>query len=304
MATWRIQEAARAPALRRWQDGLARAFVRLDARAVGPQDVFEGRIEQARAGALRISRVAASGHEVVRRAEHAARGRGDTVFANLQLSGRGAVTMAGGRVETGPMDLCLVPTGEPYAIRHDRAFELVSFALPGDALPHGLGPGRLALSGTPAGRELAGVLGSLAALAVRMPAQGAVLAGQIAATLGLAAAAVADAPEDDEALRAAIAAHLGRRHADPGLSARHVAAAFGLSERRLHALFAPTGESVGARIEAARLATAARLLETTGDPVSVVAARSGYRDPAYLARQFRRARGCSPRDWRAARSSR
>ncbi|MEM7491350.1 MAG: helix-turn-helix domain-containing protein, partial [Pseudomonadota bacterium] len=180
----------------------------------------------------------------------------------------------------------------------------ISFALPLDDLPRGLGMGVTPLSRSGAGRELAGVLAGLAALAERLPEASAALEGQIRQTLGLAARLAPTRGADDaEVLRAAIAAHIARRHGDPDLSAAPLAAAFGLDPRRLHALFEGTGRSVGARIEAARLAAAARLLEETDLPVSQVARRAGFRDPAYLSRVFRRRHGASPRDWRAARSS-
>ncbi|MEM7711452.1 MAG: helix-turn-helix domain-containing protein [Pseudomonadota bacterium] len=305
MGTWRIHPTPAETALARWQDGLAGAFVRLDAHMDGAGP-FSGRIDGTRVGTLTVSRVRAAGHEVRRRAEHIRHDGADIVFANLQIAGRCEVETPRGRDVLRPMDLHLVETAEPYAIRHARAFDLLSIALPRAALPPGLAPGAVPLSRGAAGREIAGLiagLGRLAALGGGAAADA--LEAQIRATLALGASMmpVGPAGDGDVALRVAIEAQIDRRAGDPDLGAAALAAAFGLSRRRLHALFAGTGRTVGTRIEAARLARAERLLRDASVPIGTVARRAGYRDPAYLARRFTWAPGVTPRDWRVARSS-
>lgn len=301
MQTWRINRTTATTGLRRWQDGLASAFVRLDAQAVKADD-FAGSIEQARLPGGEVSRVSATAHRIVRRVEHCRRAEGDTLFANLQISGRGEVETPWDAHRPGPMDLSVVATSEPYRITHAGDFSLFSFALPRASLPMELRPGLIRLSRSAAGRELSGVLGGLGALAMRMPDQARALETQIRSTL-LLALSIRTGDDDAEALRTAIRAFIARRHADPGLSAAPIAASFDLTVRDLHRLFDPTGRTVGALIEAARLASAEEMLQATDLPISIVAARSGFRDPSYFGRVFRRRRGQSPRDWRAARSS-
>ncbi len=301
MKTWRINESAPTLGLRRWQDGLADAFVRLDAEQVRNEE-FAGRIEQVRLDDSEVSRVSASAHRVVRLAEHAAHSKQDVVFANLQLSGRGRVELPVGVFDPQPLDICIIPTTEPYTITHSTGFDLVSFAIKQEALPAGVEPGILPLSRSAAGRELGNVLGGLVSLAMQMPAASNAVQKQINALLGLAASAVSEV-NDDAALRTAICAHIQRMHTRPGLSAAPIAASFNLTERRLHALFAETGQTIGERIEAARLATAAKLLRDTDFTIAMIAHRSGFRDPSYFARVFRRSRDLSPRSWRAAQLS-
>ncbi|MEM1386399.1 MAG: AraC family transcriptional regulator [Pseudomonadota bacterium] len=304
MKTWRINKTTSAIGLKRWQSGLAAAFVRIDAEQVGG-DEFAGRIEQVRMAQGQVSRVCASAHRVVRRAEHAAQRKQDVIFANLQLCGRGRVEMSGTAFEPEPSDLCIIPTAEPYSITHKTNFDLLSFAIRQDALPQGVQPGILRLSRSAAGRELGNVFRGLGALAIRAPKERFAVEQQISVLLSMAASIASDAKEaeSDDALRAAICAHIDRMHHRPDLSAAPIAAAFDLTERRLHALFEATGQSVGDRIETARLSTATTLLRDTGLPVAVVARRSGYRDPSYFARVFRRHHHASPRDWRAAQLS-
>jgi AraC-like DNA-binding protein len=47
-----------------------------------------------------------------------------------------------------------------------------------------------------------------------------------------------------------------------------------------------------------KLQHAARLLATTQDPIFAVASASGYEDPFYFSRSFRKIMGCSPRTYR------
>ncbi len=294
MQTWRINSPD--TELRSWQNGLAAAFVRLDAESLGSSE-FRGKIEQAKLPDGQVSRVKATSHRVLRRKEHVVERRRDVVFVNLQISGRGSIEMPGLSFETPPMDLCIVPTSEVYSIAHAAPFELISIALHQDALPDNLEPGVARLSRSAAGRELAGVLANLGSLALRLPGSMAALDQQIVGTLALIGSLSGEETGDD-AMRNAILAHITRQHTQHGMAASQLAAVFGLTERQLHALFASSGQSVGARIETARLRTACDLLTTTTLPVSNVATRSGFRDPSYFARIFRRKFGMSPRDWR------
>lgn len=295
MQTWRVNSPN--DGLRSWQHGLAAAFARLDAESLGSND-FRGKIEQATLIDGQVSRVRATSHRVLRRKEHVAARRRDVVFVNLQVSGRGSVDMPGLSFDTAPMDLSIVATSDVYSIAHAAPFELISFALPQDGLPANLKPGLKRLSQSAAGRELAGVLAGLSALAMRLPDGATTLEQQIRGALALVGS-ISREDTGDDALREAILAHIARQHGQHGLSASPLAAAFGLSERQLHLLFEPTGQSIGARIEVARLETACTLLRTTRLPVSTIATQSGFRDPSYFARVFRRKFGVSPRDWRA-----
>ena len=214
--------------------------MRLDAQAVGDDADFVGKIEQAHIPSGQVSRVRATPHRVLRRSEHVARRRRDLLFANLQLSGRGLVEMPQGSYETAPMDLCLVSTSEPYSITHTAPFELISIAIPQDALPATLDPGLLRLSQSPAGRELANVLAGLGALALQLPAANDALNAQILSTLSLVHEVSADETKGT-ALLQAIQAHIARCHTQLELLGPPLAASFGITERKIHALFEETG---------------------------------------------------------------
>lgn len=93
-----------------------------------------------------------------------------------------------------------------------------------------------------------------------------------------------------------------RAHAASHVSRSELAGLVGLSEPYLAALFrTATGMSVLQYQTRQRMAVARELLDTTGLPVSEVARESGYADPLYFSRQFRRIHGMSPEIYRTHR---
>jgi AraC-like DNA-binding protein len=84
---------------------------------------------------------------------------------------------------------------------------------------------------------------------------------------------------------------------DPGLTVAAVAAALGLSPRRVHALLAARGEKFGALLLARRLAiahAALRLPQNAGLGVAQVGYRAGFNSASHFSRAFRARYGLSP----------
>jgi len=103
-------------------------------------------------------------------------------------------------------------------------------------------------------------------------------------------------------VRAALA-YIDAELPDPGLNATRIAAAQGISRRRLDEILLQTvGVSLNAQIWNRRLAQAATDLR---DPrhatrtVTDIAFAVGFVDAAHFARSFKRRYLCSPRDWRS-----
>ncbi|MGJ4843091.1 helix-turn-helix domain-containing protein [Leifsonia sp. Le1] len=119
----------------------------------------------------------------------------------------------------------------------------------------------------------------------------------------LAAALFADPPEAVDALTAArayIDTNLGCTRLNPAM----VAAATFVSVRTLHALFAPTGASVSARIRNRRLDACRLDLADDGcahRTIADIALAHGLADPAHFSRLFAGRFGVSPRAYRAGR---
>jgi len=103
------------------------------------------------------------------------------------------------------------------------------------------------------------------------------------------------------ARRAAAERFIVRNLHRPHLSPAHVAAAVGVSVRRLHGLFEPTGVSIGRRIVALRLAKARDLLAGEADlSVTEVAYRCGFDNLATFYRLFKAAFQMTATELRAA----
>ena len=126
---------------------------------------------------------------------------------------------------------------------------------------------------------------------------------QLAALAHGAADARSEANRDAVAAarRAAAERFIQRNLHRHDLSPAQVAAAVGLSVRRLHALFEPGGVSVARRIGALRLELARRMLSGESDlPVTEIAFRCGFDNLATFYRRFKSAFGMTATEFRAA----
>ncbi|GFE64936.1 helix-turn-helix domain-containing protein [Litoreibacter roseus] len=303
MKTWQVTSEDVQVGLSKWADGLQEAFVQLEPVAT-VQDGFFGQIRQVTAADLTVSMVTSNGHEVRRLPSHIRRRAGDTVFMNVLSRGRSFVTQSDLQ-EIAPMDISIVDTRAPFAIRHDSPFQLASIALPSDWVAADL-VCHHALSRSAAGRELSSIIWSLAqAFLTASPENDQFrvsLVGQIQHSLAL----LSQIEKTEAAPHTAVEMLQSyvRRHLDhPELRAAQLAAHFGVSVRRVHQLFEPTGHTVSEFINDTRLSRAAELLvdpDAVHRSISDVAWKVGYGDPSYFTRRFRRRFGCSPRAYRRA----
>lgn len=88
----------------------------------------------------------------------------------------------------------------------------------------------------------------------------------------------------------------------PDLSVDLLASWLGVGADQLTRSFRrATGTTPMARLVRLRMERAASLLATTAMPVAAVATATGFADPAYFCRAFRRAHGLPPGRWRRAR---
>ncbi|MFZ2897980.1 MAG: two-component regulator propeller domain-containing protein [Saprospiraceae bacterium] len=121
--------------------------------------------------------------------------------------------------------------------------------------------------------------------------------------LSLAAGAPAQAPEstpkeEDEfvlRVRGLIEAHLSDPHYSVEQLCRELAMGYSNLHRKLTAL---TGYSANHFIRYIRLCEAKRLLRETPITISEAAFQSGFEDPAYFARAFKKEFGLTPTEWR------
>ena len=307
MQSWSTAGRSRALPFGSWADDLAQAFVRLEPRRTADAP-FRGRIAKANAGRIDISRVEASGHKVVRLAEHIRRSTADICFVNLQIGGFGQTGQGGRERQSRPDDLTVVDTTRPYEIAHTETFSLHSIAVPRADVPRGLRErGGLRLSATQDGRRVARLLHGYAemALAAR-PDDGAtpMLGAHILDLLSYADGIDSARPERRLAAdtrRAMIADFVQQNLTDPNLSAHVVARAFGISTRYLHKLFAATDTTFSGFVNDHRLDRAAALLALPNDgnrTILQIALEAGFGDLSHFNRRFKRRFGETPRAFR------
>ena len=116
----------------------------------------------------------------------------------------------------------------------------------------------------------------------------------------LAADVVGDLRLRDEDLLAEVFGFIEERFAAP-ISLKDVAHAVSLTPGHLTTVVRrKTGRTVGEWISERRMAEARALLVQTDLSVQEVGRRTGFRDPAYFVRSFRRAHGTTPLRWRRA----
>jgi AraC-like DNA-binding protein len=296
-----------------WADDLAAAFVRLEPRRTADQP-FEGAISKVDAVPIQVSLVTATRHTVLRLASHIALSTDDLCFVNLQLEGLGRTTQRGYEQISGPGDLALADTTEPFEIANCHNFKLFCFAVPRQLLPKGLlDRPRLNLSRTEAGRALSRTLAGYAELYLidcQHPKTSALIGAHVIDLISHAPEILTDSPVERvhvPVLMSMMLDHIDRRTDDPELCAATLAARFRCSERYVHRLFATTGRSVGEHVNEKRIAACTRKLldhNSAHKTIAEIAFSAGFRDISHFNRLFKRSNGLTPREFRRAMTAR
>jgi AraC family transcriptional regulator, positive regulator of tynA and feaB len=289
-----------------WADDLAAAFVQLEPRKIS-ENLFQGRITRTEAALIRISRVTATKHRVLRLRSHIARSKDDLCFINLQLEGVGRYTQRGHEQICGLGDLAVVDTSEPFEIANGHDFRLFCFAVPRQLLPTRFCERpRLTLSATEAGRALSRTLVGYAelCLSAQTTSEICVLGGaHIVDLISHAPGILAEGSSERvnaPVLMMMMMDHIDRHSNDPDLSAETLARKFHCSERYVHKLFSGTGRSVGEQVNDKRIAACTRDLLTNppNRKVAEIAFAAGFRDISHFNRLFKRINGIAPREFR------
>jgi AraC-like DNA-binding protein len=213
-------------------------------------------------------------------------GPGDLTFVDLSRPARWATAAGQSVFLTFPRALLPLP--------HDEVARLSGTRIPGD---HGTGA----------------LISSFArGLVEHLDDFGAAEGARLGATaVDLVTAALAPRLQRDAALPPAsqrelllrqVNAFIERRLADPGLSPATIAAAHHISVRYLYKLFGQQRVGVTGWIRERRLERCRRDLLDPGlrlEPVSGIAARWGFTEPAHFSRAFRAAYGVPPAEYRA-----
>lgn len=299
MKTWRVTSPDTADGLRRWRRGVSEAFVRLEPTETSSSGFF-GQITQVETPDMAVSIVRSDGHSVHRLREHIRFAAPDVLFVNILRAGRSLVRQKSDYVAA-PMDISVLDTRHAFSIQHDAPFELASIAVDANLLPAHQVAGHLPLSRSAAGREISFVMWGLARTMLELgegkPDTARAIAAQFCAGLAVASEIGRESCDTHVTLDM-LQSYIARSLSLPDLRASDLAQHFGLSVRRVHQLFEPSGQSVSDHVNAARLDAAADMLANPGlshMPIGHIGTDVGYLDVSYFNRRFRRRFGCSPR---------
>lgn len=224
----------------------------------------------------------------------------------LVLSGRERVRQGETAVSLGAGDLVLWDGAAPLDFEVAAPLHKLTLLIPRSRLGQAVSGRRLAGARALDGRSaisglVAGHLTTLGRVGHRMaPADAPFAADLVVDLLGrLLVPATGNRRQRD--LPARVLKYVESRFDAPGLTPSTIAAAFGVTPRYLHMLFAGSGTTVAAHIRNRRLA---RIRRDLADPrlmrrsITEIVLRWGFNDAAHASRAFRRAYGISPSDWR------
>ncbi|WP_342109989.1 helix-turn-helix domain-containing protein [Methylobacterium sp. SI9] len=303
-------------AFRQWRDMICQQLVPVELKTVD-EARFEGSIAAKTIGSVPISRFAHTAMRSEKTADTIRRdGRHDRVYAVLILSGR-AIAHQGDQEADCRMGDLVILDARPAVVQTETSSTLI-LDLPRDRLETALGPSRLfsalRIGGDHASTILARTyIQELVAVADRLGPDAAARMASIGVDLIVASLAerlAQEAPRPThgtvtvQRAKAYIEAHLGDQTLDPP----QLAAAVGVSLRRLQELFHERGRHISDYIWERRLEEAGkRLIDPACAHLSIglLAYGSGFVSQAHFARRFKERHGLTPTEFRqAARQSR
>lgn len=275
---------------------------------------FRGAMQAQRLGGVEFVDLQCEGHRVLRRAEDIARAPSDTYYVYSQIGEAAWFIQGERRVLALRGDIVIADPNLPFSTGASGDFDFRIWRVPRRRLDTYLAvPGRLPMihleHNSPECALVASCLGALAAQGGRIDPR---IAEPVADNLvRLVAVAAGIAPELRDAGRAAVRGaalrrvmHYAEQHlTDPELSPVRVSARLGMSVRKLHMLFAPTGASFGEWLHRRRLEEARLQLCAPGAAqrsIADIAACVGFNDLSTFYRAFRAAFGVTPGEARRA----
>ena len=111
-----------------WRDLICDVFVQLDCKNVG--ESFYGSIEDRKIGALQLSHVQSSQHNVLRSKRQIAKASRDYFLISMQLAGNGVIEQDGRTAILGPGDFAMYDSTRCYELRFRDSFEQLVLKMP------------------------------------------------------------------------------------------------------------------------------------------------------------------------------
>ncbi len=272
---------------------------------------FYGHVAWLALGEVTVADIVSTSLDVVR-SEREIHGGDDRWYElTIQIEGECAFSQDGRDIVTGPRSMVLYDSRRPYQMRFRGPYRQVSLKVPRAGLRERV-PGvdslialHLAADRIP-GRFIYDLASGLcerpndvpAALCGRLEQH--VLELTATALMGATSSTIVPASRLSQLdrIKTFILAHLD----DAELSPRAIAAAHGISLRRLYELFEAEEQQVARFVQAQRLEKIRRELADPllkGLPINTIALRRGFKDFSHFSRAFRRQFGVAPGAFRA-----
>ncbi|MFD3709338.1 AraC family transcriptional regulator [Streptomyces sp. NPDC058677] len=237
-----------------------------------------------------------------------ARRDGDALLLITALSGVQVMHTADGTVVLRPGTLVLLSTRTPGRFVVPQAMAMRSLRVPAVALGLHDTAGRIPVrpvvrdDGNPLARLLLGSLAGIDCSIEQMTVteiestRGALLS----LVAGIVRAGRSEVVDDGfpALLRRQLEAWIVDHLSLGAIRVADLAAAHSVAPRTVHRAFASTGDTVGSVVRSRRLAAARDDVVNTRRSIASIAQRWGFSDASHLGRQFRRAYGLSPGDYR------
>lgn len=307
--SWTSSGLARGQALREWRDWAASTIAPIEVEVFDTEG-FAARWASHGIGQLRLLHLHAPAQRVTHTGDASTMRAAPSIQLVYARHGALKTAMGGRRFTVEPGQFVLLDNTRFYQMEMATTHECIDLMMPQGWLERRL-PDPQALLARPVDTRQ-GWAAPLGALLETLLAGGLddaplprpLIAEQIGSLLALACGF--HEAEGNSRHRGQLARRiLGRiesAYADPDISPESVAAEAGISKRYLQALLAGSGTSFVAELNAVRLDRASELLghpAARGLSVAEVAYRSGFLDPGYFTRLFRKRFGITPREWRA-----
>ncbi len=310
---WRDLSTDAVPAADRldyWREATNSLFPPTQLRRDGFEG-FYGHVAWLSLGDVTIADIVSTSLDVVRSEREIHSGDDRWYELTIQIEGECAFSQDGRDIVTGPRSMVLYDSRRPYRMRFQGPYRQVSLKVPRAALRERVpSVDRLVALHLAADRIPGRFIYDLASGLCERPNDiPAALSGRLEQhVLELTATALLDettgAPlsashiSQLDRIKGFILAHLD----DPDLSPRAIAAAHGISLRRLYELFEAEEQQVAKFVQAQRLDRIRRELGDPlmkGLPINSIALKRGFKDFSHFSRAFRRQFGVSPGAFRS-----
>jgi AraC family transcriptional regulator, positive regulator of tynA and feaB len=237
----------------------------------------------------------------------------DHLFMSIVLNGTVKAEQNDRSSTDGTGDFAIRDTNTPWTIEHDGYSEVLAIAIPRARIEDVLGPARLFASLTVEGHQPVATLARsfltrMLDQADRMRPEVAERMAGVGIDLVVASLAECIAREVPEPVHGSLVVQRAKAHVeanlhDQTLDPPQLAAAVGVSLRRLQQLFQERGQHISDWIWRRRLEVASKRLSDPACahlPIGMVAYEAGFTSQAHFSRRFKKHHGMSPLEYRHA----